>query len=96
MARVCKPNIMGIDGPVTSASKMAARYSRRRMVTANREVTIDFPTPPFPLTTPITCLMWDCALAGANKLSSLRSPQSALQLEQSCVHSLIFFIDSAF
>ncbi len=51
------PKTFGIDGPVISASKTAVLKPFLFIKTARREVTSDFPTPPFPLTTPITFLI---------------------------------------
>ena len=41
-----------------SASRMPVCRPRRCKVTASRPVTRDLPTPPLPLTTPITFLIW--------------------------------------
>jgi hypothetical protein len=46
--------MVGMLGPVTSASKIATDFPSRRAFTASKEVTKDFPTPPFPETTAIT------------------------------------------
>ena len=48
------PKERGIEGPVMSASSTATFLPLRAAPTASRAVTRDFPTPPFPLTTPIT------------------------------------------
>ena len=40
-----------MDGPVMSASRMAARRPRFWAATASMEVTVDLPTPPLPETT---------------------------------------------
>ena len=48
------PKDFGTEGPVISASRTAARYPRRCISAASRQVTRDLPTPPFPLTTAIT------------------------------------------
>ena len=78
------PKAFGIEGPVTSASRMATCLPARRRATAKREVTMDFPTPPLPLTTPITFLMLLSLWAGFLKeAGSCRSPQLAEQLPQS-------------
>ena len=53
------PNILGIEGPVISASRIAVLLPFLRVATAIREVTRDLPTPPFPLTTPITLRTFD-------------------------------------
>jgi hypothetical protein len=53
-------------------------------------VTSDFPTPPFPLTTPTTCLTSLSAFAGMRRLSFSLDAQFAEQLAQSWVHSDIF------
>ena len=47
-------NIFGIDGPVTSASRMAVFSPARCAIVARRPVTRDLPTPPLPDTTAIT------------------------------------------
>ena len=48
------PYILGMDGPVMSASRMPTRYPSFASWLARDAVTMDLPTPPFPLTTPIT------------------------------------------
>lgn len=54
LAFPCSPKALGIDGPVISASKTAVFLPAFCMAAAKSEVTIDFPTPPLPLTIPIT------------------------------------------
>ena len=51
------PNALGMLGPVMSASIIALLKPLRFISTAKSEVIMDFPTPPFPLTTPITLLI---------------------------------------
>ena len=63
----CTPKALGMLGPVISASSIAVERPRRRIATAIMEVTSDLPTPPLPLTTPMTCLTWLWAFAGALK-----------------------------
>ena len=58
------PYIFGIDGPVISASRIPTENPCSLIILANDAVTIDFPTPPFPLTTAITLRMCDFAFAG--------------------------------
>jgi hypothetical protein len=53
------------------------------------EVTVDFPTPPFPETTAITFLTVDLGFRVASRLSALRSAQSLPQLEQLPLQELI-------
>ena len=77
----------GDGGPVISASRTATLWPRWAMATAREAVTVLLPTPPLPLTTAMTFLMLERELAGARRS---REPQSALQEEQSCVHSDIF------
>ena len=48
------PKIRPIEGPVISPSRIAILYPSLCLASANNEVTEDFPTPPLPLTTPIT------------------------------------------
>jgi hypothetical protein len=56
------------------------------MVTASIEVTRLLPTPPLPLTTPMTFLTLLILFMGARKLSGFwREGHSSPQLEQSCV-----------
>ena len=50
------PKVFGMDGPVTSASRMPTFFPRFCISLASRLVTSDLPTPPLPDTTPITCL----------------------------------------
>ena len=57
---------------------------RLAMAVAREAVTVLLPTPPLPLTTAMTFLILDFALAGAFRS---REEQSAPQEEQSCVHS---------
>src|SRR5688572_14538460 len=54
------------------------------MVTASMEVTSDFPTPPLPLTTPITLLMLliSCGFTEKSFFFSFLSAQSSEQLLQ--------------
>ncbi len=59
----------------------------RAMATAREAVTVLLPTPPLPLTTAMTRVMQDLALAGT-RMS--REEQSALQLEQSWVQFQTF------
>ena len=49
-----RPNILGMEGPVMSASKIPVRIPRLLPPEARRAVTRDLPTPPLPLTTPTT------------------------------------------
>ena len=80
------PKILGMDGPVMSASSIAVFRPRRFMVTASRDVTMDLPTPPLPDTTPITFLMLDSACGASWKSSGCcREAQLLLQVLQSCV-----------
>ena len=83
------PNVLGMDGPVTSASRMPTLKPRFCIWLASRLVTSDLPTPPLPLTTAMTCLMLLCASVGSVVgPCSVRSPQPATpQLPHSCVHS---------
>ena len=85
------PNALGIDGPVISASSMAVFRPLRLKVTASSEVTRDLPTPPLPLTTPMTFLTLLRSLSFSRK-SSLEGcllEQLAEHVLQSCVHSLM-------
>ena len=82
-----RPKDFGMEGPVISASSIAVLSPRRLSSTAESDVTSDFPTPPFPLTTPMslfTLLNW---FTGAKAGALLFSEQLAEQVEQSCVHS---------
>ena len=81
------PNAFGIDGPVTSASSIATLCPRRFIITDIIDVTIDLPTPPLPLTTPITFLIWESSCGFSMRLSLVRDEQFAEQVEQSCLHS---------
>ena len=84
VARWWMPKAVGMEGPVMSASSTATFLPRRAMATAREAVTVLLPTPPLPLTTAMTCLMLDLALAGTLRS---REEQSLLQVEQSWVHS---------
>ena len=86
------PKAMGMDGPVMSASRTAVFLPLRFMLTASMEVTKDLPTPPLPLTTPITFFTELAGFSASRNslLSALRLSQFALQEPQSWLHSLIF------
>ena len=77
------PKALGIEGPVMSASRIAHLKSRRCMLTAIMEVTSDLPTPPFPLTTPITCFTELKSFNASMRLSGCFEAQALEQLEQS-------------
>ena len=77
LAFSCTPYIFGIDGPVTSASRIPTVYPFSRIILARDAVTSDFPTPPFPLTTPITLLMDEYIFAGSRKSVFLLLQESA-------------------
>ena len=83
------PNVLGMDGPVTSASRMPTLKPFFCIWLAKRLVTSDLPTPPLPETTPMTCLMFVRAFVGnVDGPASSRSPQPATpQLPHSWVHS---------
>ena len=93
---VPKPKDLGMDGPVISASRMAVCFPLAFIFTARREVTRDLPTPPFPLTMPITFPTELAGFKGSKKLvrSVVRLLQFSLQELQSWVQfsltSLIF------
>ena len=67
LAFPCSPKALGIDGPVISASKTAVFLPAFCMAAAKSEVTIDFPTPPLPLTIPITFFTVLISWSGAEK-----------------------------
>lgn len=97
VARPVIPNAFGIEGPVISASNTAVWYPFLWNWTASIEDTIDFPTPPFPLTIPITLRIVLFACGFSKKLFGSRLEQSAEQLEQSWLQfsiSLIIFLPS--
>ena len=79
----CIPKALGIEGPVISASKTAAWYPLLAILTASIAVTRDFPTPPFPLTTPITFLTLLFSFKGLIILSLFFTEQSEPHDEQS-------------
>ena len=56
-ARSARPKAVGMDGPVTSASRMAVLSPRWDAATASSSVTSDLPTPPLPLMTAMTLPM---------------------------------------
>ena len=82
-ARCRAPKIRGMEGPVISASSTAVALPPRRMRVASRLVTRLLPTPPLPLTTPMTFFTRLPGLAGASRLSGLREAQFSPQAEQS-------------
>ena len=55
------PNIRGMLGPVMSPSSTPTVKPRRFRPTASRPATSDFPTPPLPDMTAMTCLMPFCS-----------------------------------
>ena len=55
------PNIRGIDGPVMSPSSTPMRKPLRVSPTASRPATSDFPTPPLPDITAMTCFTPFCS-----------------------------------
>ncbi len=67
MALSWTPNIFGTEGPVTSASRMPTVFPLRFAAIARRPVTSDLPTPPLPLTTPMTFFTFDSAFIGSEK-----------------------------
>ena len=58
-------NALGIDGPVISASRIATFFPFLLEEEASIAVTEDFPTPPFPLTIPITFFTLESLFIGA-------------------------------
>lgn len=83
------PNILGMEGPVMSASNTAVLKPRLLVAEAIMEVTRDLPTPPLPLTMPMTFFTLLNSLSCSLGIS--REPQSFWpQLLQSWLHSLIF------
>ena len=89
-ASLWMPKALGTEGPVISASSTPTFLPRLAMAAARVQVTVDLPTPPLPLTTAITFLMWDsswgCFL---RSMGAWRSPQLSPQEEQSWVQSLM-------
>ena len=80
------PKHLGMEGPVMSASSTATSLPRRRRLVASREVTRLLPTPPLPLTTPMTFFTWLKSLVFSKKLwGCCREGQFSPQLEQSWV-----------
>ena len=70
------PKALGIEGPVISASRIAVLKPFLWVDTAKSEVTRDLPTPPLPLTTPITFLIFESSWGCSCKLSgSFRDEQ---------------------
>ena len=81
MALSCTPNARGMEGPVMSASSTATLLPSRKASTASSEVTSDFPTPPFPLTTPMTRLTSLSSFCATRKSAFAHLDE---QLPQSC------------
>ena len=67
MAFSWTPNIFGIEGPVTSASRMPTVLPALFAAIARSPVTRDLPTPPLPLTTPMTFFTLEPAFIGSEK-----------------------------
>ena len=82
-----KPKPFGMDGPVISASRIPQCAPLRCMAMASREVHILLPTPPLPLTTPMTFLMLDSGCGALSRDSG--SPQLPPQLSQSWLHPIV-------
>ena len=95
MALLCTPKDLGTDGPVMSASKTPTLSPAFAQAEASMHATRLFPTPPLPLTMPITFLMFEYLFIGFCRLCGFLSPQFCEQVEQSCVHSLILKIPLA-
>ncbi len=91
------PNALGIEGPVMSASRIAALLPALDRAEASSAVTVDLPTPPLPDTTAIAFFTCEPGLAWASRLSCVRSPQSALVHDEQLPEqaSLIFSAPSA-
>ncbi len=66
-----------MEGPVISASRIPTLQPFLRIILARDAVTIDFPTPPLPLTTPITFLISENSFAGFLKSTGLLLQESA-------------------
>ena len=79
-----RPNAFGMDGPVMSASRIAVCLPLLFIFTAIMAVTRDLPTPPLPLTTPITFLTLLAGFNGSKKLvcSAVRLLQDSPQVLQ--------------
>ena len=73
----CTPKDFGIDGPVISASMIPTLNPCSLIIRARDAVTIDLPTPPFPLTTAITLFTCECGFAGFKRLCGLLPQESA-------------------
>jgi hypothetical protein len=69
------PNALGIDGPVISASRIAVKKPRLFIETAKSDVISDLPTPPLPLTTPITFLIFESSCGFSKRLFGSREEQ---------------------
>ena len=72
---VMDPNALGIDGPVISASRIAVEKPRLFIETAKSDVISDLPTPPLPLTTPITFLIFESSCGFSKRLFGSREEQ---------------------
>ena len=77
IAGVCTPNILGMDGPVTSASSIAALSPLFAAADASIAETDDLPTPPLPLTTPMTFFMLPCSAFCGRERDAQSSPHDA-------------------
>ena len=65
--RVVMPNILGMLGPVISASRIPTSKPARRRATAVKPLTSDLPTPPLPL---ITAMILPKVLTSLGALST--------------------------
>jgi hypothetical protein len=87
------PNDLGIEGPVISASSTAQALPLACIALASIDVTSDLPTPPLPLTMPITFLTLLKGPQGILKSSFFdEQPPADAQLEQLPLHASLIAI----
>ena len=82
-----RPSILGMEGPVISASRIPTRAPERASSTARLPQTNDLPTPPLPEMTPITwwILVYSFCLKPAGPCAAFERPCST-----SSISCLIF------
>ena len=101
LPRACSwmPYIFGMDGPVISASRIPAVYPFSIIILAREAVTMDLPTPPLPLITPMTFLTAEYGFAGFLKsfiwlvhVDAWEHPAQPSEGHPSCFFSSAIFV----
>lgn len=86
--RPLMPNILGMEGPVMSASRMPTLLPRRASSVAMAPVTNDLPTPPLPESTAITRLTSDSVFS--SNCDGVDCPPAACACSQPMYDSFVY------